>query len=481
MIRFEPSIPEPFVPYALRLAASFLGVEFEIVDPSDREPHVDIYYGNDARRPCGIRIPHVSRYTLDSVPGVPRAPESGCGAALNSEAPFPFDIFAAMRFWLADEGNALEAARKFDEHERLIWKSSAQELLGLRETPVVNAYLIALREWLELRLAARTSNILPRPARCLVMLSHDVDRPIDPGKPGHILRSAGHRVLRGQNRLPALKYGAIAVAEAMVAHLQRPRPRHWIFSELADAESAHGFRSTFFFAPTSRFDPDGTRFDVAYDISADRFRILSRMLLRRQFEVALHIGYRAGSNAERIRREKARLEGVIGAEVVGARHHYWHTGYPFWETLEAHGAAGLHYDSSIAFNDAAGFRLGIAFPYHPWNPVREGAVTTLQIPSMVMDGAYFYRRGRTVDGALREFQRLIDNLKRCEGIASIGWHQETSLPTSREFREWGRTYLAILDMLSSDPEIAVRTFSEVAAMSDARSNFRVNRQELPSA
>ncbi len=457
----ESSSRSPFVPYALRLASSFLGTRFELVDPSSRTPYVSIYHGNDERRPCGIRVPQVDGYSIDDVP---RAQE----ADRREGDVFPFDLFSAMRFWLADEGNDGLDPESFDEHERLRWNRSAQERTGLRQIPIVNAYLQLLRGWIERELGVRTSSLLPPPARCVVVLSHDVDRPIDPGRMGHALGQAARALARGKKRGSAVVYGSLAVGEAVAAYIQSPRPRRWLFDELSDAEESRGFRSTFFFAATSRFAVDGTRQDVAYDAAAPRFRALYPRLLGRGFELGLHIGYRAGADAARIRGEKERLEDALGVEIAGGRHHYWHTGHPFWDTLDAHAAAGLRYDSSLSFNDAIGFRLGIAFPFHPWNPLAQRPVAALQIPAMAMDRAFFLGPDRSADQAVAGFVRLVDDLKRHEGIASLDWHQEIALPASRDYRHWGNAFLSMMDLLAADPEVAVRSCAEVLAMSEAR-------------
>jgi hypothetical protein len=464
LISVESSSSSLFVPYALDLATRFCGVRFELLDPFEPRERVDVYYGNDIRRPCGLRIPHVDRYTIDDVPGIPSSVEYQRLDPAFREA-FPFDIFTATRFWLADEGNANRSRESFDQHERLRWNCSAQEIRGLREVPVVNSYLMLLREWLAARLGVRTSPMLSAPARCVVVLSHDVDRPIDPGRPQPIVRRAVETIVRGKRRAPAFAEGSVALAGALAARLQSPPPRHWIFGELADAEAQCGFRSTFFLAPTSRFDDHGHRLDVAYDVMAPEFRDVCRMLQERQFEIGLHIGYGVQSDSERLLREKQRLEEAAEMDVIGARHHYWHTGYPFWGALDAHATVGLRYDSSIAFNEAVGFRLGIAFPYRPWHPIHKRPVETLQIPPMAMDGAFFYKPGQSVDHTLGHFARLVDQLKKYEGVASLDWHQETSLPASREFWKWGQA-----DLLAADPEVSVRSFADVLATTDARNS-----------
>ena len=62
-------------------------------------------------------------------------------------------------------------------------------------------------------------------------------------------------------------------------------------------------------------------------------------------------------------------------------------GYASWNTLELHGQIGLAYDMSVAFNDAAGYRLGIGQPSYPWHPDKDAMIPVLQVPSLLMDGA----------------------------------------------------------------------------------------------
>src|SRR5688572_5817396 len=90
----------PFDRYAVALLGEQLGVEFECV-PQVRGV-ADVYYGNDTSVTSVLRIPRVTRYAESSVPGPPA--EASCHL-LRSCRPFPFDILAAIRFWLADDGN----------------------------------------------------------------------------------------------------------------------------------------------------------------------------------------------------------------------------------------------------------------------------------------------------------------------------------------------------------------------------------------
>ena len=200
---------------------------------------------------------------------------------------------------------------------------------------------------------------------------------------------------------------------------------------------------------------------MRYDISFPRFRRILKQMIDEGFEIGLHASYNTWQGWERIAAERERLEQVAGQLVTGNRHHYWHMRHPFWHTLEAHERAGLRYDSSLAFNDAQGFRLGIAFPFHPWNPITARPVKTLQIPVMIMDGAYFVAQGLSIDESLEQFARLLDGLKRFEGVAAIDWHEYTSYPGSVWFKNLGEAYQAILKLLSADPEVGVQCCRDV--------------------
>jgi hypothetical protein len=453
-IRFHAASGEPFVTYALGLIEEVCGITIDDVHAGELARGVDMYYGRDESVPCRLRIPCLERYGIRTVPGIPTK------HPIDAGAPFPFDLFMALRFWLADEGNAHAPAAAFDRHDRLLGQYSAQEAAGVREVPIVNAYLLTLREWIETRVGIRTGRRLPTGKRCGVILSHDVDRPFDPTD----LRPVLGQAFSSRDRLPVRAWlgGARAVGQAAFNGIRSPGARRWLFDEVASAEESKGFRSTFFFAATSRFAPGSSWLDVPYDVGSARFRRVFQKLLRHGFHIGLHIGYRAHEAApQSIAAERERLEHAVGTRIIGSRHHYWHMGRPFWRTLEAHSAAGLRYDSSIAFDETPGYRLGVALPFRLWNPELERPMQTIQLPTMVMDGHLFYRAARTMDGVLAHIERLLDGLKRFEGLAAVDWHQETSFPASGPFRPWGQAYLELLDLLAADREVAVMRYDDV--------------------
>lgn len=436
--------PDPFLAAALPLVEQVCGVQFA------EDPSVPVlYHGNNPDRPCLLRLPRVEAYAESDIPGL------DASAVLADEGPFPFDPFTALRFWLADEGNAGAPAQAWDVHDRLVPGAAVQSRLGVLDVPVANTYLLALRRWLEARLGVPLRNrLLPPGRKAVVVLSHDVDNPFDPGDASHFLALARLGLANGRP-LPALRQAYYAARAA----LHRPRhrgDRHWVFDDVVAAEARHGFASTFFFSGVSPVSPTGHVLDVLYDIRQSALNPVFRRLVAAGAEIGLHAAYNAREAEGRVAAEKAAVEAAAGVPMVGNRFHYWHMRRPFWDSLAELARAGLRYDSSVAFNDAPGYRLGVALPFHPWHPGTGEIISCLQIPVMTMDSALCEPAGATVESAVATFSRLLDGLKRCEGVAAVDWHVRTSYPGSRQYSRWGKTYLALLEVLAADREVAVR-------------------------
>ncbi|MEE2787224.1 MAG: hypothetical protein VX589_07785, partial [Myxococcota bacterium] len=161
--------------------------------------------------------------------------------------------------------------------------------------------------------------------------------------------------------------------------------------------------------------------------------------------------------------ETARLARSYGHEIIGGRHHYWRLGQPIWSTLRRHERAGLQYDSSIAFNEVPGFRLGIGYPFFPWDPEQQRALTTLQIPVCVMDGALLYDPAATVEEAVGRFEDLLTLMKAHEVTAAIDWHVRASWSPPSQPSRYADAYASILTMLAEDSDVDVTTPTQLLA------------------
>ncbi|MGE4206971.1 MAG: hypothetical protein AB7J86_40315 [Vulcanimicrobiota bacterium] len=384
---------------------------------------------------------------------------------VDSDGNLSFDIFEEIAEFLLDKRNKTLPC-DLDKHGRVPYSHLAQGVhLGLAP---VNQILLKLKQILKQHLGIRCLDIWPEGKKCAVVLTHDVDHPINV-RPFEVLKEIPKLLLRPNLRskfkIPRkiIKSGFAALSG---------QGYHWAFDHIIKAESAQGFRSTFFFA--SRTDEEGHSLDVEYEVSEDRFRRLFKQLSALGFEIGLHASYLAYRTRGAFQIERTRLEEAAQTSVRGLRHHFWHMSVPFWNTLGRHFEAGFEYDASVAFNDHPGFRLGTGLPFFPWDPIGGKKIGTLQIPTVVMDGAVFDRPAETktwssivkppatgVAEGLEKLQDTLDKLADCSGVGAVDWHVRMCWAQNKRFSEWGECYELFLKELGGRSDIWVATCSEI--------------------
>ena len=267
-------------------------------------------------------------------------------------------------------------------------------------------------------------------ARFAVALTHDVDTPWRWTRVG--IRGAAAR----------LKAGALHEAGAlarMPLHKLRGTDPNWRFAEIAAEERAHGARGSTFFVMAGH----GHRADGAAPESYERLRPkLVETLLDAGAEVGLHGSYLAAEELGRLAGEKETLD-ALGAPVEGQRYHYLRVD-PHRNLVPLAGL-GFHYDTTLGFPDALGFRAGIAHPFRPWDFEREEPATIVEVPLAAMDATLAEPRyqGLSAKAAKPQLLALLDLAAEHGGGFSILWHPERFDAASS--RGWDRLYFELLD------------------------------------
>lgn len=173
---------------------------------------------------------------------------------------------------------------------------------------------------------------------------------------------------------------------------------HWRFPQWMAFESSFGARSAFYFVARQGSLMEYARGtpDPFYDVTAPRFRDLFRTLIAGGWEVGMHASYRAYESEDRFAAEKAKLESAAGAPVRGNRHHYWHMNpADAEETLQMHGAIGLHYDTSLTHDRYLGWRRGTSIPFFPFAQRTGQEISVVQLPVAWMDAQLMQRTDLT--------------------------------------------------------------------------------------
>jgi len=123
-------------------------------------------------------------------------------------------------------------------------------------------------------------------------------------------------------------------------------------------------------------------------------------LVDQGWEIGYHAPIRAKENADEFIWGRNALEQRLGRPIHGVRHHYWALDWrrPYL-TFRKHLSAGFHYDSSITWRDAPGFRAGTCLPYRPFDPDLGRALKFHELPNAIMDGHVIAAAGRGHGGA----------------------------------------------------------------------------------
>ncbi len=256
----------------------------------------------------------------------------------------------------------------------------------------------------------------PDGQRFAVCLTHDIDCI-------YISRDCIIDVLNNLGSEPGSRR---AFALRMPRYLLRQRDNPiWNFQKIMDLEREHKAKSTFFFMAGNR---DLGR-AVNYQIEALKDDL--RQIRAAGWSVGLHCGYHSYNRLDEMKREKMRLESVLGEEISGCRNHYLRFQVPdTWELLHD---AGFKYDTTFGYADFAGFRNGMCHPFHPFNLKKGRPIDIWEMPLAIMDGTLFDYMSLDVAGAWEIARQLIDTAESLGGVITILWHNTYMLGDKLKF------------------------------------------------
>lgn len=454
----EASRARPDIAYAIGTIAPLLDAPYRILPPgAGQEPGAPIVFvGDPAHAPADaavtIRATRWAAWPPDRVDaasfdGTPLLVGPEADLEASSERELPSAWLRTVLFVLLREEELLSSAR--DQWECFSGFQSRLYALKLLDRPLLHGLvdLLArrLRAWSErshvtLPAVPRWRNGAPFAAA----LSHDVDWT------RRFSVTEGLRLLsRGRSpRSYALRHGLSTVAAALGRDRALPDP-YWNFDRWMKEEADRGHRSAFYFfadrpSPLHPYDAtyrysDPIRFQGETTTIAGMMRRMSEA----GFEVGLHGSYRSHRDGDELARQRADVERAVGSPIVGLRQHFLR--FDVASTWQAQERAGFLYDSTLGYNEALGFRAGLAAPFHPFDPGAGRPMRLLELPVTAMDGVLF--RTLKLDGA-EASRRIVAHLEEVEaarGLAVLLWHPNVA--DTEAFPGWWEAYLAALDYL----------------------------------
>jgi hypothetical protein len=460
-VRIDGGIDEPLRRYGIEQLLRIIGfgVRFEGHDQTT------IYCGSDERigkkaviwipPDDGLLLGAQGRPKLSMVDGV-CVPHAGAAPkSLWAGNHLSFDVARATAFWLTLESERYAVGR--DGHNRVPASASLLAMEGWLDQPPVHAYAQLLAD--RLGLHGGCGSPLPRwplGKTYAVALSHNVDAPERHNRVPLFLKEIvfkSHRPRRHAYWDLCAEVRARGLANACVRSASH-RPE-WDFGELCKLEAACRLRSAFYFGVVGR--EEGHLCDTTYDCSRPRYRRLYRELIAGGWEVGLQASYLTMVGRPSVKQQLDRLAGLSEHAVAGVRHHYLQLD-PIapMRTLGGHAEAGVLYDSTVGFNDDAGFRAGIALPYRPYDPDRQGASRLIELPMTISDMHLPRQYEAVAVEAVADHLRIVHSLG---GLAVLNWHVGNWYTASG----WRESYRAACRILAEDPDVWVATPRDIAA------------------
>lgn len=198
--------------------------------------------------------------------------------------------------------------------------------------------------------------------------------------------------------------------------------RVYTFDRLMDLGESVGCRDAFYFIP----DCSG-RMSGDYRIEHPAVRKLIRHINRRGHEIGYHGSYETYLDHSKVKKEVALLKKMAIEEGVeqdfwGGRQHYLRWSAP--QTWRSYAEAGLDYDTTLSFADAAGFRCGTCHPYRVFDEERRQELPLTEFPLTVMECSVLGKSymGYTYERAYEYMMLLKNQCRKYGGTFVLLWH-----------------------------------------------------------
>lgn len=195
------------------------------------------------------------------------------------------------------------------------------------------------------------------------------------------------------------------------------------FDRILKIESMHNIKSSFnFYAGVmAKFNVRQWLMDPSYDVSDAQLSAKICNLRRQGHAVGLHQGFDTWRDNERMQREHDRLSAITRESISSCRQHWLR--FSWAHTWRAQALVGLRLDTSLGFNDRAGFRNSAAVRFCPFHRALNHPLSIEVLPLVLMD-SHLYDYGNLSESQIKNsIDNWLDEVFLVGGEASIVWHQ----------------------------------------------------------
>lgn len=347
----------------------------------------------------------------------------------HTDSDLPFDLFAMVFYLISryEEYLPFDA----DTHDRFTAKQSIAYQYDFLKKPVINQWVIRLKELLEEKFNHR---FLPTPNSFCYLPTYDIDM------------AWAYRHRNWKRTIGAYAQDVVFqrwgfLSERFKVHVFRVIDPFYTFDDFNKWHASFSYQPLFFFLLG-----DYGKYDKNVNPENTNFRQLIYQL-HKQYQTGIHPSYSSNISFHQLSKEIKRLEEITQEKVQRSRQHFLKLHLP--QTYQNLIKAGITADYSMGYAEDIGFRASIATPF-PWYDLQKEKETKLIIyPFQIMDVTLQQYLKLSPDEALEYIKPIIQVTKEVKGTLVTLWHN-SSFSATHGWSGWRVMYKKMWKLLDSE-------------------------------
>jgi len=188
---------------------------------------------------------------------------------------------------------------------------------------------------------------------------------------------------------------------------------------------------------------DYTTYDTNVSSSNSIYKSLIKSIAD-YVDVGLHPSYFTMSNAEKLKREKKRLEAIVNKPILKSRQHFLRLKIP--ETYQNLLDLEVKEDYSMGYAQEVGFRASTCTPFYFYDLDFEIQTPLKIFPFAVMDSTLNYYKRYVPAIAKSKINILIEEVKKVNGTFILLFHNET-FSEDKRWKGWRKVYEDVISQI----------------------------------
>ncbi|MGK0364975.1 MAG: hypothetical protein ACI85O_002036 [Saprospiraceae bacterium] len=342
----------------------------------------------------------------------------------NSNADFPFDVFAAA-FWILTRYEEYLSEQR-DNHGRFRATSSLAYRKDFLHLPIIQLWVNQFSLALESKFQ-KISKAQPKSFKFIP--SYDIDMAWAYRQKG-IIRTVG-------GVLQDLRKGRFTeVYNRLLVLSKQKKDPFDSFDFLENLNQKHNISPIFFFL-LGDFD----KFDKNTNYK-NKNLILLVQEIHQKYKIGIHPSYASNEKPLQVKIEVNRLSEIIQNDVVDSRQHFLKLTFP--DTYQRLIESGIKNDYSMGYAANIGFRAGVSIPFL-WYNLEKEEITDLWIhPFQVMDVTLKNYLKLNPNEAFMQIVEMINIIKSVGGTFMTLWHNSSFSEQDSWNAEWKELYERII-------------------------------------